>query len=371
MSEATLTNVDAVVHPVDLGISDELNSVVRAIVRNKHILDAAVSDQGAAMLARDLHDGDYGPHEPMPFLHKILPFPHAIERSPDYRPATVPTANAIGCSWNWRKKHLDENQAATRREKLSNTVALLDGSLDTTAYCWIKPLGLIVPSEGKNRVDFFREEGIDSIPADINECTYPTPDRIAIYNVEHNGFKATWAVLDGRWVENVPNPSWTLPLMTAYGARTARAWPSDFPKAELVVRALFEPSGTTTPLGHPDFGDAVVVDLETIRARAAYQSEVMPCAGLQLNHTKIDPRLWLISGALSLVSLLAMGLSPDSWTDFQIAAGILFGASFSAGFFPTLAPIFRTQRRNLDHQLQLPLELAPKNDSSPRPRYLG
>ncbi|RMO08904.1 hypothetical protein ALQ48_200013 [Pseudomonas coronafaciens pv. zizaniae] len=45
------------------------------------------------------------------------------------------------------------------------------------------------------------------------------PARITIYRIQVSAFSATWAVLDGRWVENIPNPSWTLPLMKAYGVR--------------------------------------------------------------------------------------------------------------------------------------------------------
>lgn len=359
------------VHTVDLGVSGGLNWAAKNLVLNKYLVDTAVADHGAAMLARDLYDGGYGPHEPMPFLHRVIPFLHAAERAGNHSYGLVPTSNTIGCSWKWRHKSLDQDEVQRRVEELTDTEALADNTLNTATYAWIKPLGLFTPEEGKNRVDFFREEQVKAIPAKIYERTYPSADRIMIYNVEKSGFAETWAVLDGRWVEKVSNPSWTLPLMEAYGVRVGARWPSHFPDPEQVQGALFEHRGDTSPLGNSEFGDKVVVDLETLRVRAEYQSEPIRTTVLKLKHAKIAPQTWMIAGAGFVVSCIALALAPDSWLAFKIAAGIALGASLSAGFVLAIAPILTTERRNVDNELPLPPELAPKYRARLGKRHLG
>jgi hypothetical protein len=285
--------------------------------------------------------------------------------------ALVPTAHTLGCSWKWRRKHIDDDEAERRREELTSKEALISERLNPAQYTWIKPLGLFAPGEGKNRVDFFRTEGIEHIPAKVYERTYPRPDQIAIYNIKKNGFEDTWAVLDGRWVEKVANPSWALPVMQAYGASIGERWPTHFPTPEEVQQAFFARVGVTSPLGHPDFDDDPIVDLETLRFTEKYQSELQICSAFDLNHVRIDPRTWMIAGAGFVLSGLALALAPATWVDFKVLSGIVLGASISAGVIPLIAPIFTAPRRHVRDQLHLPPELAPKHRKETGKRLLG
>jgi hypothetical protein len=359
------------VQPLSLNLPDRLSRAARTLVYNKYLLDTAVATQGAAMLARDLHDGGYGPHEPMPFLFKVIPFLRVGNNTGESVYALVPTLHTIGCSWKWRGSGLDAKEVSRRREELSNEDALLNGTLNKALYTYIPALGIIAPGEGKNRVDFFREEGIEAIPAKVVVRTYPSADRITIYRVECSGFKDIWAVLDGRWVQKVSNPSWTIPLMEAYGVSVGEQWPRTFPMAKSVVMALFEPHGDTSPLGHPDLGTSAIVDLETIRAIEEYQSEEVRCSMFDLKHIQIDKRIWLVAGASFVLSVIAIGGLPANWLNAQICAGIILGASVGAGCIPFLGEILTTERKHLDSELPLPPQLAPKYRKHTGRRLLG
>jgi len=350
--------------PINPGVSDALDRVVQTIVHNKYLIDCAVADHGASMLARDLHDGAYGPHEPFPFLCHILPFYRTCERpddgSPAYEYGLVPTANTIGCSWRWRHKSLSAGEVESCRERLTDFAAMVRGKVDPATYAWVKPLGIFVPGEGKNRVDFLREEGIVAIPAKVYERTYPEPSRIVVYEIRKSAFSATWAVLDGRWVENVPNPSWTLPLMEAYGVNTGESWPSNFPEPELVQLALFQRKGATSPLGNPDFGNVPVVDLETIWAIEAFETEPVQATIFDMRDAKIDHRLWKVAAVVALGAGALLSLLPDTWNDARIIAGMAFGAAITAFVLPYAVPFVVTKRNALAKDAFLPLSRAPK-----------
>lgn len=356
----------ATVRHLDLGISEQLARQAKKLVLNKYLIDKAVAEHGASMLARDLHGGGYGPHEPLPFLHHVLPFLSESDSVGEHAYALVPTSHTLGCSWLWRGHHLTKEETKELVSQLSNSAALLDGTLNNVSYGWIKSLGILVPYEGKNRVDFLREQCVENIPAKIRERTYPSPDRIQIYNVQESSFLETWAVLDKRWVQKVSNPSWTCPLLEAYGVTIDNRWPDHFPRPELIQLALFEHPGKTSPLGHPDFNGDAIVDLETLAAITRYQSESIRCAILDLKNIKIDFRIPIISTFSFVLSFLGLAMLPTNWADFRIAAGILFGASLSCGL--VFAPLVITKRKVITGQFTIPSKLAPKHQDRYAPK---
>ncbi|WP_409286874.1 hypothetical protein [Pseudomonas guariconensis] len=359
----------------ELKVSDRLNKAAQLLVHNKYLLDRVAKHQGGKMLAGDLFDSGYWPHQPLAFLAKILPFFHTCKTIDDStaadQPAAVPTANTLGCSWSWSRCYLDQAEIERRHDELSDFGALERGTLNTASYHWVRPLGLIAPAEGKNRVDFFREHGTPTIPALIRERTYADADRIVIYTVKQSGFTGTWAVLDNRWVEVVHYPHWTLPLMEAYGAKSA-VWPSNFPEPETVHRAFFQHSGTTFPLGHPDWGRHPVVDLATIEAIREFRNEPVRATVFELNDDiKIDHRILLITALIALVAGVVMGILPEAWMEARIFAGMVLGAAVMAGMMPYMIPFVRTRRKFLDKGSFLPGDKAPKNGGRTTTRHLG
>ena len=356
---------------IDLGISEALNRAAQAVVRSKYILDTAATQFRPAILERDLYDGGYGPTNPLCFLQRIIPFAYTLERSHDKVFARVPTENTIGCSWRWRRSSLDDAEREKCREKVDNEEDLHSGRIDDASYIWVKPLGLIAPHEGKNRVDFFRGEGIDSIPAKVSEWGYVEPSRITLYSVKDHAFEATWAVLDDRWVELVPHPGWTLPLMAAYGAKTEKPWPATFPTPADVLLALFDSPRGNSPLGDPDHKNATVIDLDTIKAIDDFQSERVRVTVHDLKDVKIDHRLWQCALAGVLVALALLALLPERWSDARILSGVLLGAAGCIGMVPYLFRCITVSRRGLSRVEFLPIDRCPKKAGRKFRRELG
>jgi len=360
---------------VDLYIPEAMNYAVQSIVTNKYLIDCAVGDSGARMLAGDLHDGSYGPHEPLPFLSRILPFSHTCKRTdngtPDFLNASVPTANTLGCSWRWRGKSLSP---AERQKCLSRTTdfqSMVDRHGDIACYGWVKPLGIFLPSEGKNRVDFLREEGVATIPAKVFEMTYADPGRLAIYRIKLFGFETTWAVLDGRWVEQVSHPTWTIPLMRAYGVEISDKWPDAFPHPDQVQHAFFQRPGVTSPLGNPDAVDASMVDLDTLASINDFESARIKSTLLHLKDTQINHRLLAASFLVAIASLILVGTLPETLLDLRLVFAGVGGAAVIISIAPFTLPLVIARRRALTNCRPFARPDAPKSASVKSSLHLG
>lgn len=347
------------VQPLHLEVPERLSQAVQMLAYNKYRMDLDVHQHSACMLAGDLHDGAYGPAEPLPFLARVLPFMWAAKHAEGREYALVPTANTLGCSWRWRRRSLDNEKAQRLVQQLTDARALANDSLNRASYALIRPLGIFAPNEGKNRVDFLREEGIEQIPAEVFYIDYPSAIRLKLYRVEAGAFAETWAVLDGQWVEKVAHPSWAIPVLNAYGVTLEREWPGEYAPIGDVLEAFFGSRGSTQALGHPEYRSAAVVDLETLKVRSEYQAERVPCPVIELQHVKIEPRFWMSAGAGLFVSSLATMWLPAEWTEVRLAAGIGVGAAIGA-LAAVAAPILRVRRRSVRNQPALPLKLATK-----------
>ncbi|MFK8397762.1 hypothetical protein M2D07_004560 [Pseudomonas sp. BGr12] len=259
---------------------------------------------------------------------------------------------------------MDDETAKRLVLLLTDARALEKDSLGRASYALVRPLGIFAPNEGKNRVDFLREEGIEQIPADVFYIDYPSADRLKLLRVEAGAFAETWAVLDGRWVERVAHPSWAIPVLNAYGVALEQEWPGEFAPIGDVLEAFLGRRGNTQALGHPECRNAAVVDLDTLKVRSEYQAERVPCPVIELRHAKVDPRLWLSAGAGLFVSTIAMMLVPAGWAEVRLVAGIALGAAVGA-LVAVAAPILQVPRRTVRNQSSLPLKLAPKRQRPP------
>lgn len=364
VDERVVMPEDKAIRPIDLAISERLSRAVQDLAHNKYVMDLDVHQHSAGILAGDLHDGAYGPAEPLPFLARILPFMWAATPSDGREYALVPTANTLGCSWRWRRRSLDDERAQRLVLQLTDSRALESHSLDRASYALVRPLGIFAPNEGKNRVDFLREEGIEQIPAEVFYIDYPSADRMKLYRVEAGVFAETWAVLDGRWVERVAHPHWAIPVLNAYGVALEQEWPARFAPIGDVLGAFLGRRGSTQALGHPEHRNAPVVDLETLRVRSEYQAERVACPVIKLQHAKVHPRFWLSVGAGLFVSTLATMWLPAGWIEARLVAGMALGAAAGA-LVAVVAPVLRVRRRFYRDQSALPLQLAPKRQRSP------
>ncbi len=102
----------------------------------------------------------------------------------------------------------------------------------STSYTCIPELGLFLPDEGKNRVNFCRHHNINAIPARVYIHNYPKADRIKLYVKEETAGRDVLAVLDNRYVQKVDHYAFALPVLQAYGVIVSRKWPSDLPSTD-------------------------------------------------------------------------------------------------------------------------------------------
>ena len=335
--------------------SAALAFAAKNIVRNKHEMDKAARTTRATLLCNELWDYDHSPKLPMEFLAVVVPFLtiSAQKEKPIF--ARVPTALTLGCSWKWGNEHLDEDKAQKIIAQLNSDENLQTGMIDPASYYWVKALGLIAPGEGKNRVDFFRERDISSIPARVTELAYPAADRIKLYKVESGQFSATWAVLDGRWVQPVKHAAWCLPLLQAYGV-TLENWPAAYPAPASVQAALMDEQAQRLIRNEPDARPFLtrphgLIDLDYVRGKEQHEADEIECALSDVETISIKADYLVIAGAACLIP--AVGLSmiaalpevPETLSYVAHGLMVILGAGLAAAAIPMLK-IFKIERRH-------------------------
>jgi hypothetical protein len=350
--------------PLPSQVNEDLNREIHYFVRNKFLMDKAVAEQGADLLAGELHNGAYGPHEALDFFAKVFPFVRNSTADAPRFLAMARTSHTLGCSWRWRTRDLSlDNQEEAMRRVLDKE-ALINGTIDNVTYFWVKAFGLALPVEGKNRVDFLREKSVELIPAKVAELEYPASDRLKIMTVTFSGLKQQWAVLDDRWVQRINYPSWALPVLKAYGVTGDLNWPDHYPVVRDVGLA-FDRSARhrTSPLGHPLYPNLPVVDLHTVQAESEHSEEAVDCTLIELEGVTIRPEFWMITGAVCLLSMVALLIIPGDWHEAGVALGFLLGGSIG-GVVMSTSKLLRTSRRLLKRKFILPYEKAPKGGAA-------
>lgn len=301
-----------------------LRDAVRHLVGQKYLLDQ-IAD-GRIALPGTLSTGGYGPHEPICFFSLLFPFVPTWNRIGEKFPALVPTAQTFGCSWRWRGRHLSSEERAITLEKVIGPENATRAHRERAEYFWIRPLGLVLPHEGKNRVDFVREMYGELIPALVATYDYPSADRMKYFRVQVNGRLEYWAVLDERWVQRMGHPEWVVPVLEAYGVIEGSGWPDAYCDVAEVALSF------GTPSQNPDFLGEEMVDLEAVKAKRDHLSEVVPCAVVDIKSFDIAPKVWIFCIASCLICMGGLLLLPASWGNALLLAGIGAGASGGALF---------------------------------------
>jgi len=300
-------------------LPNELHTAILELVYNKYLLDKIISEHGNTRLAGALYDGCYGPHEATSFYRLVFPFIPLWNRSGDTFSALVPTQQVIGASWRWRTKNVEQAKRDTLLAKLRDPKNASKTYFERAQYMWIRPLGLVLPHEGKNRVDFLRDMGLEHIPACVTPYDYPASDRLAQYRVKVHGRTEYWAVLDGKWVERLAHPEWAMPILKAYGVSEGQKWPDEFPSVDNVVAAF------GTPTGNPAFLSDAIVNLEKLAADSTFRAETVCCSVLDLKALRFRPSFWLYWLGIFLICIVAMCLLPSTWTTTRIIVGVGYG----------------------------------------------
>ncbi len=200
---ATTTSLEAVVD----NISSKLRDEIKLLVDAKYEVDELACRSAAGRrLIEPFHDGAYGPRIGASFFRTVFPFSN-LEPCGDSFSALAPVSQRIGASWRWTTSSVPENERPALLARLQDPARATAEGYDRAEFIWIKPLGLFLAHEGKNRVGFFRDMGAQWIPAHVAPYDYPAADRLAIYAAMHAHQTMYWVVLDGQLLEPINHPA--------------------------------------------------------------------------------------------------------------------------------------------------------------------
>ncbi|OXI28275.1 hypothetical protein CFB89_33410 [Burkholderia sp. AU16741] len=324
--------------PVADNISPKLRDEIQQLVDAKYEVDE-IARHGTAgrRLTTPFHDGSYGPRHGTDFFQTVLPF-SKFEACGESFSALVPVSQTIGSSCSWTTRSVPEAERPTLLAWLQDPARATPDDAD---YMWIKPLGLFLAHEGKNRVGFFRDMGAQWIPAHVTPYDYPAADSLAIYRAQHTHQTVYWLVLDGQLLEPINHPDWAIPVLRAYGVREHHQWPHNFPTVDLTAAAL------TSRLVHPVTGRPAPLDLELVREKEAYEAEEISCSLLDVEPFRIP---WDFLGAMACIgigAIVLLGILPEEWPNLRIVTGIVAGIGIG-GMLTPLCKLFRLPRRLVD-----------------------
>jgi hypothetical protein len=291
----------------------------------------------------DLHGpmsyGEYGPHSATDFFSAIMPFLPRDLSSRKGKICKVPVANTLGCSWRWWP---GSDMSAEEEERIRLYISSKH-DINDTAYMWIPELGICLPSEGKNRVNFCRYHRIETITACIYVNHYPEPDRIKIYDLKIAGGRETWAVLDEQYVQKISHFVYALPLLRAYGVKIESEWPVTSPPLYKILK--FAKDCSITSKFHRE-----VIDLVAIREKLDDAARKLAQGEEWVRGSILDLpvyRKYVYFSALSVVlTVFSVFVIIFRQSDYSGVFVSIFMILFSVIMF-FMVPIFKFRRKNL------------------------
>jgi hypothetical protein len=336
---------------LQISCSSEVADAAIRLIAAKGVLDSIGESHAGSLIAGQIFPTwrGYRSLDPHAFAQEILPF-YRYERSsrpgtesPVSYKALVPTAAVVGDSWRWYPSSLsDENQKRVIDKAFSAFDASAPGRAETECaqYFHIRPLGIVLAHEGKNRVALFRTRELRHIPAMVSDEYYPAPERLRLFELAG----AHLAVLDGKLVERVAALHLVRDLMQAYGVQIENRWPDEFANLNDVLAELDAP--------HNRNSWPYAADMDKLRLDAGCR-EVRVDATLHDIEAVALPSLRMFLIGIGLFACLALGikLTPGLWPDLRIAFAVLTGAMGMLLTVPLL-PIVRCKVGNLKERQQ-------------------
>lgn len=284
-----------------------ISIAARELAEAKVHLDVLSRTAGGRLLVRQILQCGKGepPVAPTSFAGAVLPFFSSqrskCESGPGYK-AMVPSAIVLGWSWRWHPDNLDDAlkkkvvSVAFDRFARSTGVRVVK---DCAHYHLIKPLGLVLAHEGKNRVALFRALDLPYIPAVVHDDGYPAADRMRIYEIGDEVF----AVLDERHVERFRAVELGRGLLAAYGVLFEKKWPDGYPALDR-VRAAFDDMRLVGRIGTPTV-DLARLALDEAVDRTEVKVALADVAGIRWP----GPKRLLVGAALLPALVVATALA--------------------------------------------------------------
>jgi hypothetical protein len=319
------------------------------LVAIKHQLDVlARSDTGTPIVEQLFPDwrGDRS-IDPWSFAKEVLPFfwyarsTKLIEPEGGWYKALVPTEVVIGQSWRWTPTDLDN---AKQIKVIDTTFSAFETSkpgrpgTECAQYCYIRPLGIVLAHEGKNRVALFRKRALPHIPALVSDEDYPIAERVRIFEMP----EACLAVLDGRFVERVGALVLVRGLTEAYGVQVEKEWPADFASLD---RVLVDLNDARLRESYKPYA----ADMDKLRLDAVCSNTEVEVTLLDVEAVQLPPMKTFVKGGTILLILLLAMRPAAAWPDLQILISAITGALGMLLTVPLL-PLVRCKVRHLKEQ---------------------
>lgn len=285
------------------------------------------------------------------FARRILPFYWYARSTKSVEPegrrykALVPTDVVIGESWRWSPGHLDNVQ---QLKVIDRAFSAFEAStpghavIECAQYCYIRPLGIVLAHEGKNRVALFRDRALPHIPALVSEEDYPGPERLRIFELTG----ACLAVLDGRFVERVGALVLVRELMEAYGVQVETQWPADFAEFD---RVLVDLNKTRMK----DSFKPYAADMDQLRLDAVCSNTVVAVPLLDIDAVQLPSIRTFVKGAAILAILMLAIRITAAWSrDLQNVVASIAGALAMLLTVPLL-PLVRCKVQHLKERARV------------------
>jgi hypothetical protein len=210
-------------------ISEDLRYAIQTVVAARREADDWRGSAAARVLAMCIGNNNRQQPTltPLVFGRAILPFWGDLNDLGEPIQANIPLNQTVGESWRWNPRNAPEiahngNIDEFRAFLLHPDRAAGDGTSRATVR-WVRPLGLFLSCEGKNRIAFLASLGEEWVPAEVTPCGYPAAADLTLYEVEEGGEVVVVCVKENRYAVIVHHPAWTLPVLRAYGVQTGRA----------------------------------------------------------------------------------------------------------------------------------------------------
>jgi len=275
---------------------------------------------------------------PISFVMSILPFVDEHASNGEPISAMIPVRQTVGASWRWLPRMPPRHSDQLPEEFFVDPKRALVDDTECATVSWIKPLDLFFSGEGKNRVAFLADRGIEQMPARVLPLDYPAPSRLAILEVMEGELTHTLCMLDRQLVVPVNHPSWTLPILEAYGVKR-EPWPKEWPSTRDVLAALRQrqpSSDYSYPL--PPLDASLLPTKKEVDRPSTVQS--------LMNHPDIacHPKPLVVGLGVVVISMILAQSLPKHWVIGDLIIG--FGAGAVSAVYACFAlPIVSLRKR--------------------------
>ena len=340
--------------------NDCLARAVVDLVAAKRALDGDGWSRQSAILGGSLPERlGTGPAPPSEVVRSVLPF---IDWNVQGRAmaALIPVAQTIGMNCKWSRRTVPPEERDRLVAHLTDPQRAAHGDSEGSDTVLIRPFGIFVAAEGKNRVAFLASCGVEWMPSRVIEVDYPSAERLRIFKAADGCEDRMVCVLDNEHLLPLEAPTWSLPLLRAYGVRM-EAWPSEFPGFEEVCAQLRARTKDVT-------GRLLPISLTELNEQLAHEtSNPLPEAIIGHKLIQFYPRRLLPMLAIAFLLLITAEAWPAAWNVRDLFLGLGLGALGMASACTTL-PIVAL-RREPHRALERSRRPPPHNPESPWSRW--